>query len=170
MKRGMVNQSNEENWNVLYDEWKERFLLFARQQARLAADAEDILQEAFVHVWSRRAIFPHVEPAIVFTQIRRVAIDRARKEQRREKREARYASTEDPWFLPGTGPAEWADLEPVLRKLPLEQQEVLVLKIWGDQTFEAIGRSLDISPNTAASRYRYGLEQLRKEFSQQDIR
>jgi len=28
-------------------------------------------------------------------------------------------------------------------------------------TFESIGRTLEISPNTAASRYRYGLEKLR---------
>lgn len=155
---------------MLYDEWNERFMLFARQQSRSFADAEDILQEAFVRIWSKRDLFPKVEPGLVFTQIRRVAIDQSRKQQRREKREARYADTQDPWFLPATGPAEWGDLESVLRKLPPEQQEVLVLKIWGDQTFEAIGKALEISPNTAASRYRYGLEQLRKEFSQQEKR
>ncbi|NLT71763.1 MAG: RNA polymerase subunit sigma-24, partial [Verrucomicrobiaceae bacterium] len=32
----------------------------------------------------------------------------------------------------------------------------------GDLTFDEIGKTLEISPNTAASRYRYGMEALRK--------
>ncbi len=48
-----------------------------------------------------------------------------------------------------------------LAELPAEQAEMIVLKIWHELTFAEIGRILDISPNTAASRYRYGLEKLR---------
>jgi RNA polymerase sigma-70 factor (ECF subfamily) len=36
------------------------------------------------------------------------------------------------------------------------------MKIWNDKTFAEIGEALEISQNTAASRYRYGLEALRK--------
>jgi RNA polymerase sigma-70 factor (ECF subfamily) len=42
---------------------------------------------------------------------------------------------------------------------------VVVMKIWGDRTFAEIGEALEISPNTAASRYRYGLEALKKKLS-----
>ena len=38
---------------------------------------------------------------------------------------------------------------------------MIVLKIWNRYTFEEIGGLLEISPNTAASRYRYGLDKLR---------
>jgi len=38
---------------------------------------------------------------------------------------------------------------------------VVHLKLWEDLTFEQIGVVLEISPNTAASRYRYGLDKLR---------
>lgn len=48
-----------------------------------------------------------------------------------------------------------------LEELPAAQREVIVLKIWHDLTFEAIGNLLDISPNTAAGRYRYGLQKLK---------
>jgi RNA polymerase sigma factor (sigma-70 family) len=48
-----------------------------------------------------------------------------------------------------------------LIQLPLEQREAIVLKIWHQYTFEEIGSLLDISPNTAAGRYRYGLQKLR---------
>jgi DNA-directed RNA polymerase specialized sigma24 family protein len=48
-----------------------------------------------------------------------------------------------------------------LAGLPPEQREVIVLKIWSEHTFEEIGELLDISPNTAAGRYRYGLQKLK---------
>jgi RNA polymerase sigma factor (sigma-70 family) len=56
-------------------------------------------------------------------------------------------------------------VEAALRRLPSEQREVLVLKIWGELTFEQIAGQLAISPNTAASRYRYGLAALRKDLT-----
>ena len=48
-----------------------------------------------------------------------------------------------------------------LAELPAAQREVIVLKIWHELTFEAIGNVLEISPNTAAGRYRYGLQKLK---------
>ena len=48
-----------------------------------------------------------------------------------------------------------------LANLPPEQREVIVLKIWHGMTFEAIGELFEISPNTIAGRYRYGLDKLR---------
>ena len=54
-------------------------------------------------------------------------------------------------------------IEIALGCLPAEQREVLVLKIWGELTFEEIARQLGVPPNTAASRYRYALAALRRE-------
>jgi RNA polymerase sigma-70 factor (ECF subfamily) len=48
-----------------------------------------------------------------------------------------------------------------LAKLPPEQREVIVLKIWHGMTFDAIGQMFEVSPNTVAGRYRYGLNKLR---------
>ena len=48
-----------------------------------------------------------------------------------------------------------------LQKLPPDQREVIVLKIWHEHTFEEIGELLQTSPNTVAGRYRYGMEKLR---------
>ncbi len=47
-------------------------------------------------------------------------------------------------------------------RLPAEQREVLVMKIWNDLTFADIASVLNISQNTAASRYRYALAALKK--------
>jgi len=45
--------------------------------------------------------------------------------------------------------------------LPEDQRAVVHLKLWENLTFEQIATTLEISPNTAASRYRYGLDKLR---------
>ena len=45
---------------------------------------------------------------------------------------------------------------------------MLTLKIWGDLTFAQIAARLEISPNTAASRYRYALEALREALTAAD--
>ena len=48
-----------------------------------------------------------------------------------------------------------------VQQLPKEQGEVLSLKIWGELTFEEISRTLELSLNTVASRYRYALQKLK---------
>jgi len=39
---------------------------------------------------------------------------------------------------------------------------VIILKVWGNHTFAEIGELLGVSLNTVASRYRYGLDRMRK--------
>ena len=53
-------------------------------------------------------------------------------------------------------------LSAALTELPAEQRAVVHLKLWEGLTFERIAELLDIPPNTAASRYRYGLDKLRE--------
>jgi len=39
----------------------------------------------------------------------------------------------------------------------------VTLKIWSELTFEQIGQALDVSPNTAASRFRYAMKALKRQ-------
>jgi RNA polymerase sigma-70 factor (ECF subfamily) len=48
--------------------------------------------------------------------------------------------------------------------LPNEQREVLLMKLWNELTFAEIASALGISQNTAASRYRYALSALKRNF------
>ena len=65
------------------------------------------------------------------------------------------------------GPPGMADmglaLDTALRALPQEQREVIVLRVWGQMTFEEAAAALEIPANTAASRYRYALAKLREQ-------
>ncbi len=54
------------------------------------------------------------------------------------------------------------EIETALKKLPPEQRETVYLKVYEDMTFKEIAKLLKIEPNTAASRYRYGMDKLRQ--------
>jgi len=156
-----------------------RLILFARQQTRSAEDAEDIVQDALVKlvekldanefVGGQEAWIPYL-----FTAIRRLAIDLGRRDDRRKRRED-FVSEEvesdqkdafHPWFESESSDDETRQLlEAGLKELPPKFAEVVVMKIWGERTFAEIGEALEISQNTAASRYRYGLEALKKKLS-----
>ena len=167
---------NTLSWRAWLEEHGAKFLLFARQQTRSEQDAEDIFQNALVKLAKKvnEGVFTGGQeawPPYLYTQIRREAIDLGRKVDRRDRREQTVVADQvnlnstlsDPWF---DSPADLQEragiLQSALQELPEKFSEVVVMKIWGDRTFAEIGEALDISINTAASRYRYGLEALKK--------
>jgi RNA polymerase sigma-70 factor (ECF subfamily) len=154
-------------WRSWFDAYGRKLILFARQWSDGTADAEDIVQEAFVRFWRsphRNDADAHVQ---LYAMVRRAGIDHARGRRRREVREqvAAIGLDEAGWFDPAANDDasnRERELQAALAQLPDEQREVVVLKIWGELTFEQVARSLEIPANTAASRYRYGLEALRR--------
>ena len=152
-------------WKSWFARHGGKLLLFARQQARNPADAEDLLQEAFVRIWRLYGHTGEISPGLVFRAIRRLAIDWARSHDRRIIREGKVALDMNlvDWFERSLERDErQAALLQAIEQLPGEQKEVLTLKIWGDQTFDEIAKILEVSLNTAASRYRYAMEKLKK--------
>jgi RNA polymerase sigma-70 factor (ECF subfamily) len=55
-------------------------------------------------------------------------------------------------------------IEAALRELPIEQREVVVLKVYEGLTFKEIAEVTGAPLNTVASRYRYALDRLRSTF------
>lgn len=148
------------------DEWRDwlrsrgpKFLLFARQQTRRDSDAEDVLQDALVESWQRAGGTP--DDALVYSTIRRRAIDLARSSDRRAIREEASGPAE-PWFSPDVEQRETQRvLEEAVKEITPIYRDVVVLKMWSGLTFQQISETLGIPLNTAASRYRYAIEELR---------
>ncbi|MDP4624740.1 MAG: RNA polymerase sigma factor [Akkermansiaceae bacterium] len=166
-------------WRAWLEEHAPKLFLFARNQTRSHEDAQDVLQDAIVKLVGkiRDGEFVGGQEAwqpYLYTTIRRLAIDLSRKDDRRKRREDNVSADIEseqfeafhPWFDNDGGDDETRDqLEDALKNLPPKFSEVIIMKVWGDRTFAEIGEALEISQNTAASRYRYGLEALKRELA-----
>lgn len=164
-------------WRAWLEEHAPKLFLFSRNQTRTHEDAQDVLQDAVVKLIEKIKNGEFVggqeswQPYL-YTTIRRLSIDLSRKEDRRKRREDNVSidaeddqlSTFHPWFDAKGGDDETRNqLEDAIKTLPVKFSEVIIMKIWSEKTFAEIGEALEISPNTAASRYRYGLEALKRE-------
>lgn len=159
----MEVESTEAKWQKWVREHAAKFLLFARQKARCEADAQDLVQEAVLEATQRSSTSGPPPTALVFATIHRRAIDLARREDRRTGRERATPQAAETWFDSTVEQRELEQLiEGAMKQIPEIYREVVTLKIWGELTFAEIGETLGIPQNTAASRYRYGVTELRK--------
>ncbi|MEP6821473.1 MAG: sigma-70 family RNA polymerase sigma factor [Chthoniobacterales bacterium] len=161
-KEVMENVATHEDWKICFAEAAPGLVLFARQFVRTSADAEDIVQEAFVKFWRQQHSIQN--RALLFATVRSISLDLLRRDARRARREATAVADADQAVEPhfdSTTDTQQA-LARAVDGLPAEQREVLVMKIWNELTFVDIGSVLGISQNTAASRYRYAINALKK--------
>ena len=149
----------------IWDAYASRLLAFATALLCSHHDAEETLQNVFVKIARNgpRLATARSLKAYLFTMARNEAVTLARRRNRREipVDPAEFgllaAAPTEP-----IAPDETAATARHLAALPDKQREVVVMKIFQDMTFDEISISLGISLNTAASRYRYGIEKLKR--------
>jgi RNA polymerase sigma-70 factor (ECF subfamily) len=151
---------HEEAFAELYARFGTRLYRTALGLLARSSDAEDCVQETFAALVRSRVRLAEVRdlPSYLFAVLRRQA---ARHASRGHRRPAALPA-DLPDHRPADDPRREA-LRGAIAALPPEQREVIALKIDAELTFAEIGRVLEISPNTAASRYRYALERLREQ-------
>jgi len=140
-------------------------------------ETRDVLQEIFVRLAKTPGLLDGVAArrSFLFRMAHRLVIDRYRREQTRQEYDDRAGQERETFTRPEPAAADVAWLQKVLASsldaLPPEQKAVVILKVWEEMTFAEIAGLLDISANTAASRYRYALDKLREELRplQQDL-
>jgi RNA polymerase sigma-70 factor (ECF subfamily) len=151
---------------ALYDAHSGPVYAFALNLTRSEADARDVLQEVFVRLARQPDALEGVrEPrSFLLRWTHNLVVDSARRRETRNRRNDVF-QTETLGVFAGTDDPDEAtfraELSEALGELPEDQRAVVHLKLWERLTFEQIAETLDLSPNTAASRYRYGLDKLR---------
>ncbi|HUR47693.1 MAG TPA: sigma-70 family RNA polymerase sigma factor [Candidatus Saccharimonadales bacterium] len=155
------------NLERLYDEHAPALFAFLLNLTRNEADSVDLLQELFCKIAQRPTLLDGVKElrGFLIRMAHNLAIDWMRRNATRGKKHESFGAQPESVFAPSTDPDTQSfreGLSLALGDLPPEQRAVVHLKLWEELTFETIAEMLEISPNTAASRYRYGLDKLRE--------
>lgn len=152
------------NLEELYDRYGEKLYHYLVLRLGSCQDAEDILQEAFYRFdrYSVRWKWVKNPKAFVFTVVRNEAnrfLKRKIIQQTMMEMNPGY-KTAIASVIQGPDQESENLLTESLARLPDDQREVVTLKVFEGMTFKEIARICDLSVNTAASRYRYGLSKL----------
>src|SRR5688572_9106596 len=150
----------------LYDEHAQALFAFLLNFTRDEGDTRDVLQDVFVKLARQPELLKAArdERAFLLRLAHNAAIDLMRRRGTRDKHHEQFGVEQLEAFAPTNDPDEAgfrAELSVALGELPADQRAVVHLKLWAGLTFEAIASTLEIPLNTAASRYRYGLDKLR---------
>jgi RNA polymerase sigma-70 factor (ECF subfamily) len=154
------------NLERLYDEHAPALFAFLLNFTRDENDTRDVFQEIFARLARQPDLLAAArdERAFLLRLSHNAAIDLMRRRGTRSKHHEQFGAERVAVFAPTSDPDEAAfrnELSAALGELPADQRAVVHLKLWAGLTFEEIAATLEIPPNTAASRYRYGLDKLR---------
>jgi RNA polymerase sigma-70 factor, ECF subfamily len=148
----------------LYEEQARKLILYGRALGLSHSEAEDLLQETFLALLLKGSC-PERPERYCVRAFRNRALNYRRSLWRRLVREIESSR----WFEPSEAEVEIEqEAMRCLAGLPVPQREVIILKIWHQYTFEEIGELLDVSHNTVAGRYRYGMQKLRIALRKED--
>ena len=147
----------------LYDQYAHALFRYAVSLLNSAEDAEDAVQEVFVRIARECRRLGRIRniKAYLFAATRNASYTILRNRKRGENLHEELCSD----YL--SRPAAEDELQSdVISKgfaaLPIEQREVLVLHVYDGLTFKEIAKTIGSSTSTVTSRYRYGIEKLRK--------
>jgi RNA polymerase sigma-70 factor, ECF subfamily len=144
----------------------EKFLIM--RKGSNTEQAEDLVQEAMILVWSKAALFSSERGSVstwIFTIARNLRIDKLR----REKSQL-YSDIEDFDVEDGRQSAEEQlgrsqednHVAKALEQIPEEQRALLILSFVDDVTQSEIATRLNLPLGTVKSRMRLGYQRLRK--------
>jgi RNA polymerase sigma factor (sigma-70 family) len=136
--------------------------LYARQWVGGRAAAEDVVQTMLISLLSLRSP-PDDAIAWAYRAVRNGAIDAAKSEARRQRRERAVAADRTEWFTSSPGSMiDATAAEEAVRQLPPDLAEAVVLRVWGQLGFVELAGVAGCSVSTAHARFAAGLKQLRQ--------
>lgn len=152
-------KSDKDKLRQLYEQHGRGLIAYSCTFLRGFAAAEDILHQVFERLLRGDIELTDTPAPYLYRAVRNASLNYMRD----RSRDAELADDwlESPQGLDDAGLV----LQSALRELPEEQREMIVLRIWGQMSFNEAAETIGISPKTAESRYRYGLQKLRTQFN-----
>jgi RNA polymerase sigma-70 factor (ECF subfamily) len=134
-----------------------RLLQLARLILRSASDAEDIVQDSLIKLWSQLpSLEPGTEPAWLVTCTRNACLDRLRAQRRQSGllRQVQSVDRELERHVNDRGPATNAlhqeqtrQLHDAIRALPEPARSLIILRDIQDLDVATVAETLDLTPN-----------------------
>ncbi len=172
---------HEEALSVLVSRHQQKVFTYIRMLVKDSALAEDIFQDVFVKVIHTLKSGNYNEEGKFLPWIMRIAHNLSIDHFRKSKR-IPVVQPKDDFDIFRTLRIEeenvedkmvrdqiLKDVKKLIKELPAEQQEVLILRHYADMSFQEIADFTNVSINTALGRMRYALINLRKIVKQKEM-
>jgi RNA polymerase sigma factor (sigma-70 family) len=141
----------------LFDRHAAALALYAQQWT---ATYDDCVQEAFIEL-ARQPQAPDNPAAWLYRVVRNRSLNAARSARRRTTHE-QFAAGEPRFSGAGAGPDAKLELTDLLSRLNPADREIVVLRVWGQLSWEEIATVAGGSKSSAQRNYVQALQQLRK--------
>ncbi|MGH7685494.1 MAG: RNA polymerase sigma factor [Candidatus Dormibacteria bacterium] len=164
-----VATGSPEAFETLYDRFGRLAYAIAMRVLSDEGAAEEVVQDAFLSVWRKRLMYSAERGTVrswIATVVRNSAIDRLRREQRRDRYELGGDVPPEHPSLSDTWTEVEADLSrreifSALYTLPVEQRQTIELAYWCGMSQREISEVMDVPVGTVKGRARLGLHKLR---------
>lgn len=166
---GRAGRGDEAAFAALYDATSARAYGMAVRVVRNPAQAEEVVQEAYLDAWRSSSRFDPARGSVLgwlLTIVHRKAVDRVRSAEAAAQRDATYHREAQPVDHDQTAEAAHSSLEAqrvrgAVATLTEVQREAVELAYFGGYTHTEVASMLDVPVGTAKTRIRDGLIRLR---------
>ena len=168
-------ENPEQVFNGIVHDYSERLYWHVRRMVGSHEEADDLLQDIFLKIWSALPSFRG--EAQLFTWVWRIATNETLNWLRKEKVRAalRFASADDiaaqkvaadPYF---NGTAAEREIAKAIARLPDKQRQVCLLRGWDDLSYEEISAITGTSVGALKASYHLAKEKLQLNLSDTDV-
>jgi RNA polymerase sigma-70 factor (ECF subfamily) len=164
-----VATGSPEAVEALYDRFGRLAYAIAIRVLSDESAAEEVVQDAFLAVWRRTLLYRAERGTVrswISTVVRNNAIDRLRRDHRRERYEmdgdvpAEHPALSDTWSEVAADLSRH-EIHQALYSLPVEQRQTIELAYWCGMSQREISEVMDVPVGTVKGRARLGLHKLR---------
>jgi len=160
--KDLIQQDDPAALDVIYDILGQRLYHYVLGLLGSEPEAQDVIQELFIQLAKKRRHLLKVEnmAGYLFAMARNLVRDALSNRSQQTVNIDDYLNVLVSDAKQPDQQEGGAEVLQALLQLPFEQREVVNMKCLEEMTFEEIARSLNISLNTVASRYRYAVAKL----------